>query len=125
MANDHYLEPTSATGNNAHFLYNVPNQALSAILVGGAVENLVNDYTAKVAATYIQRVSGRTKSGELLAGVGISVHIGGHRNDRWVGEVYSSAEYALADEMGRHESNPYVGSHDLRDSLYSILPQRI
>lgn len=122
MARDHYLEPVV---HPTHFLYDDPNPALAAILVSSQMDAIVSDYTAKVAATYIQRIGPRTDSGDLAAGVQANVFIGGYKNDRIVGEVSSTAEHAAADELGRHEFNPYEGSHDLRDSLYSVLPQRI
>lgn len=118
---EHYLEPTH---HDEHFLY-FPNRALVQIMTSARMDAVVTDYTAKVAATYLQRIAPRSNSGGLAEGVSASTFIGGHRKDRVVGEVVSGAVYAAADELGRHEFNPYEGSHDLRDSLYSILPTRI
>jgi hypothetical protein len=127
---DHFLEPTAATGNNDHFLFNDPNPALAAVLVGDRMEAIVADYTSKVAAVYISRISTRPRKGDKHPGlmaenVRAVTFVGGHKNDRVVGEVSSNVEYAAADELGRHQYNPYAGSHDLRDSLYSVLPTEI
>lgn len=119
---DHYLEPVV---HATHFLYNDPNPALSKILVSAKMDAIVSDYTSKVATAYVQRVEPRSKSHNLIENVSASVFIGGFKNDRFVGEVVSGATYAAADEFGRDAYNPYEGSHDLRDSLYSILPQKI
>jgi hypothetical protein len=122
---EHFLEPTDATGNNQHFLFNDPNPALSAVLVSPTMQGIVAEYTSKVATVYLNRIEGRSRSHELQESVKAHTFIGGFKDDRHVGEVVVSAPYAAADEFGRHEYNPYAGSHDLRDSLYSVLPQEI
>lgn len=112
----HYLEVN---------LYPDPNPALAQVLTGPGMKAVVVDYTAKVTSVFTSRISGRAKSGEQIAHVSADVHVGGSKGDRWVGEVTSGVEYAAADEEGRHRYNPYEGSHDLRESLYSVLPSRI
>lgn len=115
---DYYLEVD---------LYPYPNPALTQILVSEQLGKVVADYTSKVAAVYTQRLTGRKRIGDRHPGlmqnnIKAAVHIGGLKNDRVVGEITVSTDYAAADEFGRHAYNPYEGSHDLRDSLYSILP---
>ncbi|QSM01070.1 hypothetical protein SEA_NANOSMITE_25 [Mycobacterium phage Nanosmite] len=126
------LEPT-LYGGIAYF-YKEPNPALTEILVGALVQTLVADYTAKVVANYMTRVSGRSdpEDPESLAGsVRAEVFIGGFKTDRWVGEITVGVEYALADEFGRHSpaegqhNSTYEGSGDLRGALYAELPAAI
>lgn len=120
---DHYLEDIK--------LYGPPNPALSEILKSARLRTIVAEKTAQVAAVYVNRITPRSKSGRLRDGVQADVLIGGFSKDRWVGEVRSTAEYAATDEFGRKNPAPgqrgsvYEGSHDLRDSLYSVLKHRI
>lgn len=106
-------------------LYPDPNPALAQVLTGPGMKAVVVDYTAKVTSVFTSRIAGRARSGNQVSNVSADAHIGGRRGDRWVGEITSGAEYAAADELGRHKYNPYEGSHDLRESLYSVLPSRI
>jgi hypothetical protein len=119
---EHYLEPVV---HATHFLYDKPNKALRQILCSAKMDAIVTEYATKVAAAYVQRVGPRSKSGDLAAHVSVHTYIGGYDKGRVVGEVVSSSGHALVDEFGRDAFNPYEGSHDLRDSLYSILPQKI
>ncbi|QNJ56829.1 hypothetical protein SEA_REINDEER_19 [Mycobacterium phage Reindeer] len=126
------LEP-NLYGGVAYF-YAEPNPALSEILIGPELHALTADYTARVVADYVTRVSGRSdpESPESLAGsVSAEVFIGGYKTDRWIGEIVVGVEYALADEFGRHDpaegqnNSTYEGSGDLRGALYAVLPARI
>lgn len=115
---DYYLEVD---------IYPYPNPALTQVLVGDQMGAIIGDYTAKVLAVYTSRMADRPRIGDKHPGLSLentsaSVHIGGFRNDRVVGEITVDVPYAAADEFGRHAYNPYAGHHDLRDSLYSILP---
>lgn len=119
-------------------IYPAPNKALSEVLLDGRLGTIVNDYTAKVAATYHTMLAARsTPKGKAHLVDTIEANVWpywGYRRDRWVGEVkVGSAEnpYGAADEFGRgnpaakQRGSTYWGSHQLRDSLYMHLPQRI
>lgn len=110
-------------GGVAYF-YKEPNPRWTEILVGPRVKNIVAEWTAKVAASYVERVTPRSKSGELVNSVDTAVFIGGFKGDRWVGEITVGVEYAMADEFGRDGSDgqgAYDGSGDLRGALYAHL----
>lgn len=114
-------------------LFPAPNPAITEFLLGDRLQGVVAEYTAKVGASYVQRLGNRPHKGDKHPGaiestVDLSVFLGGYRTDRWVGEVTAgSAEfpYALADEEGRYAYNAYPGHHDLRDSLHNVLEQGI
>lgn len=116
------------------FFYPKPNPALSEILVGERLKGVVADWTAKVGFSYVAKLQARTHTDDehpshMESTVDASVFIGGFEDDRWVGEVRVGADYALADEWGRHRPAPgqhgstTEGHHDLRDSLYENLPR--
>lgn len=126
------LEPN--LGGGAYFFYPKPNPALSQILVGERLQATTAEWTAKVGFAYISKLQARTRTNDrhpsyMESTVDASVFVGGYENDRWVGEVRVGADYALADEWGRHtpaegqHGSTYEGHHDLRDSLYENLPQ--
>lgn len=110
------------------YLYPAPNPALTAVLKGEELRGVVADYTSKVFAVYVQKVASRPRHssdphpGNMIEHTSASVHIGGYKNDRHVGEITVDVPYAAADEFGRHAYNPYEGHHDLAHSLYQILP---
>ncbi|ATN93983.1 neck protein [Mycobacterium phage Kumao] len=111
-------------------IYPDPNPALTAILVGPELKAAVIDKTHQVVAVYTQKLANRPRKGDRHPGNMLRhtkgvVDIGGYRKDRWVGEVSVKTAYAAADELGRKQYNPYQGSHDLQESLYSVLPYRI
>lgn len=119
-------------GGVAYF-YAKPNPALSEILLGERVQGLTAEWTAKVGFSYIAKLQARTKTddrhpGLLESTVDANVFVGGYENDRWVGEITVGADYALADEFGRHmpaagqHGSTYEGHGDLRASLYENLP---
>lgn len=113
-------------------LYGKPdnNPALAEILLGERLTGIIAEYTSQVAANYVQRLGDRPRKGDqhpgrLASSVRAGVRIGGNRHDRVIGEVVVGAEYAAADEFGRHAYADYEGSHDLRAALYNVLPHRI
>lgn len=119
-------------------IYGPPNPALTSILKGPQLENIVWNYTAKVAMTYRAQLEGRRgperrgKAGHLADTVNPhTISNGGYKRDRWVGEVTvgnAALPYGAADEFGRHSptiyqrNSTYQGSNDLRTALYSVLP---
>lgn len=116
----HYLEVD---------LYPAPNPALTEILVSDKLGAIVSDYTSKVAAVFLSSIAGRPRKGDrhpglMAEGTYASIHIGGFKNDRIVGEVGSTVDYMSSDEFGRHSSNPYEGNHALSNALYSVLPYK-
>jgi hypothetical protein len=115
------------------FFYPKPNPALTEILVNDRVQALTAEWTAKVGFSYVAKLQARSHTDDrhpsfLESTVDASVFIGGYENDRWVGEIRVGADYALADEWGRHRpaqgqhGSTTEGHHDLRDSLYENLP---
>lgn len=115
---DHYLDVK---------LYPYPNPALSEILVGEGMRAVLTDYTEKVRSNYVARLANRPRRGDKHPGLmaentHASVHVGGYKGDRLIGEITVATEYAATDEFGRHSNNPYGGSGDLRGALYSVLP---
>lgn len=125
------LEPHCEGGIT--FFYPKPNPALTEILVGEPLQRTTAEWTAKVGFSFITKLQARTHTddrhpGFLESTVDAHVFIGGYEDDRWVGEITVGADYALADEAGRHSPSPgqhgstYEGHHDLRDSLYENLP---
>jgi hypothetical protein len=134
MAETARLEPNLYGGTA--YLYAAPNPALTQSLIGNGVRDAVYEYTARVTVNYLTRMWARKRvddkhPGELENAVRPEVFIGGHKGDRWVGEVNVDVEYAMADEEGRHTPAPgqrgsvYAGSHDLSGALYAELPARI
>jgi hypothetical protein len=120
-------------GGESYYLYARPNPALSEILLGGRVHDLVDEYGLRVESTYVAALQARKHvdddhPGQMAGSIEGKSFIGGYENDRWVGELVVHVEYALADEYGR--SNPSAGQndsttpahHDLRDALYANLP---
>lgn len=108
-------------------LYPYPNPALTEILLGERLGAVVGEYTAKVVSVFTSSMAGRPRIGDKHPGLMIenttaSVHIGGNKNDRVIGEILVDVPYAAADEFGRHAYNPYAGHHDLRNALHSVLP---
>lgn len=131
-----YIEDFGPNYENGrtYFLYAKPNPALAEILLGDRVRDVTWDWTAKVGGSYVAKLQARTHTDDrhpsyLESTVDASVYIGGYESDRWVGEIKVGADYALADEYGRHTPSPgqhgstTEGHHDLADSLYENLPQ--
>lgn len=113
-------------------IFPYPNPALTQVLVGPRLQAIVADYTAKVAASYGQRIAERPrKQRSDNRGPGLASSISavvmpneGYKKDRWVGQVTVGAQYAAADEFGRKKYNQYDGSGDLAAALYTTLPYR-
>lgn len=125
------------------YFYPKPNPFMTEFLVSTKLQAIVADWTSKVLANYVSKISqhryperygkafnGKVKvPGELEANVHASVMIGGYQNDRWVGQIVSSAPYAAANEFGRHDpknrqnSSTTQGTHHMRDALYELLPE--
>jgi hypothetical protein len=125
------LEP--ALGGGSYFFYPKPNPALTEILVSEELQGVTADWTAKVGFAYVAKIQARTRTNDrhpshLESTVDANVFIGGYEDDRWVGEISVGADYALADEFGRHTPAPgqhgstYEGHGDLRSALYENLP---
>ena len=108
-------------------IYGPPNPVLAEILLSERMNTIVAEYTAKVATAYTQRL-GKRSSGPLLNTIRAETFVGGYKHDRRVGQVSvgsPSLPYSAADEFGRNKYAQYDGSHDLRDSLYSVLPYKL
>lgn len=131
----YYLEDPR-TGEPGANLYPAPNPAISEFLLDDRLQAVVAEYTTRTGMNYIARLGnrpGRAKNvdehpGALAGTVRLTVFVGGYRADRWVGQVTVGDDeivYAMADEVGRHQYNPYPGHHDLRDALHDELGQTL
>lgn len=108
-------------------IYPYPNKALTEILLSHDLEEVVGEYTLKVASVFTSLISARPRKGDkhpglMAADMYAYTDVGGFKHDRVVGEVGSAVDYMAADEYGRHASHPYEGHHDLTHALYSVLP---
>lgn len=125
------LEPALGV-DGTHYFYDDPNPALSEILLGAPLYEIVNEYVNLIAGDYKTRVQARAHKGDphpgaMASGVVGEIVQGGFKNDRHIGVITSTVEYASADEFGRgtyneDAHNPYEGHHDLRGALYAHLP---
>lgn len=127
---NHYLEPTQSWEGGEHFFFRPPNIALKKALTGSEMRSIVADNTAKVLTNFQADIMSRPHRAKApvsktLANTKAEIKTGGYKNDRIVGEITVSVNYALADNFGRTKFNPYEGSYALTQALYSVLPQRI
>lgn len=124
------LEP--ALGGGTYFFYPEPNPALSEALLGPRLYGIVAEWLGIVQSDYITRLQGRQHKGDphpgfLASTTEASIAQGGYKDDRHIGTLTATADYASADEFGRganneNAHNPYEGHHDLRGALYAHLP---